>query len=100
MSVHPAKAQGEAASERRREAERILALAREPKPAFEIVERQLAVLALRTQVMLSLFTDFENFSTFKPAALHEQNLKTLLDQLLMWGRAMRTVRRETRTAAA
>jgi hypothetical protein len=41
-------------SERRKEAERILSLAREPKPAFEIVERQLMALTLRTQVMLSL----------------------------------------------
>lgn len=40
--------------ERKLEAERILKLARDPKLAFEIVERQLAVLVLRTQVMLSL----------------------------------------------
>jgi hypothetical protein len=36
------------------EAERILALAGHPRGAFEIVERQLAVLVLRAQVMLSL----------------------------------------------
>lgn len=38
----------------RTEAQRILTLARDPLKAYEIVERQLAVLVLRTQVMLSL----------------------------------------------
>jgi hypothetical protein len=36
------------------EAERILKLAGDPRAAFEMVERQLAVLVLRAQVMLSL----------------------------------------------
>lgn len=39
---------------RREEAERILRLAGEPLRAYEMVERQLSVLVLRTQVMLSL----------------------------------------------
>jgi hypothetical protein len=38
----------------RREAERILKLFNEPRLAYEVVERQLAVLVTRTQVMLSL----------------------------------------------
>jgi hypothetical protein len=36
------------------EARRILALAKEPRLAFEMVERQLSVLVVRTQVILSL----------------------------------------------
>jgi hypothetical protein len=42
--------------------------------------------------MLSLFTDFENFSTFKPGPQHRQNLETMLDQLVAWGGAMKTRR--------
>ncbi|HEX7249910.1 MAG TPA: NAD(P)H-dependent oxidoreductase [Burkholderiales bacterium] len=47
---------------------------------------------VRNQVMLSLFTDFENFSTFKPAALQEPALKAMLDQLVPWTEAMKQVR--------
>ena len=35
-----------------------------------------------SQVMLSLFTDFEHFATFKPAAYHEQSLAAMLDQVV------------------
>ena len=42
---------------------------------------ELQIADVRSQVALSLFTDFENFSTFKPQALHEKSLKSMLDQL-------------------
>jgi hypothetical protein len=42
--------------------------------------------------MLSLFTDFENFSTFKPTAPQEPALKAMLDQLVPWAEAMKQVR--------
>ena len=54
----------------------------------------------RAQVMLSLYTDFENFATFKPAAHHEQSVHTMIDQLVAWGSAMKMVREGTLTAAA
>jgi NAD(P)H-dependent FMN reductase len=47
---------------------------------------------VRAQVMLSLATDFENYSAFKPHARHEQEVTTLLDQLLVWTDAMKMVR--------
>ena len=68
--------------------------------ALRLIMGELQIADVRAQVMLSLFTDFENFTTFKPAAHHEQTLKTMLDQLLAWGAAMRTVRRGARSAAA
>ena len=40
-------------------------------------------------MMLSLFTDFENFSTFKPAAHHEQSVNAMLDQLVPWSNALK-----------
>jgi hypothetical protein len=53
-------------------------------------------------VALSLFTDFENFSKFKPAAMQEQSLGAMLDQLVPWSQAMRGVRQPApdRTADA
>jgi NAD(P)H-dependent FMN reductase len=53
-------------------------------------EQQIA--DVRAQVMLSLYTDFENFTTFKPAAFHEKAVNAMLDQLVSWGRALKTVR--------
>jgi hypothetical protein len=29
-----------------------------------------------------MFTDFENFSVFKPAAVHEKHVHTMLDQVI------------------
>jgi len=53
---------------------------------------ELQIADVRSQVALSLFTDFENFSTFKPQALHEKSLKSMLDQLVAWSGAMKSVR--------
>ncbi len=53
---------------------------------------ELMVADVRAQVLLSLFTDFENFSEFKPQELHKANLEALLDQVLTWGKALKTIR--------
>lgn len=53
---------------------------------------ELMVADVRVHPTFSLFTDFENFSTFKPAALHAENMTALLDQVNTWGRALSTVR--------
>lgn len=47
---------------------------------------------VRVHVALSLFTDFENYTTFKPADLHLKNLNDMLDQVVAWSRALKTVR--------
>src|SRR5205085_7211573 len=41
---------------------------------LRLVMGELQVADVRAQVGLSLFTDFENFSVFKPAAHHEQSV--------------------------
>jgi hypothetical protein len=46
------------------------------------------------QVALSLFTDFENFSTFSPAPMHEKYVNVMLDQVIAWGGALKTRRQE------
>jgi NAD(P)H-dependent FMN reductase len=67
---------------------------------LRLIMAELQIADVRAQVMLSLFTDFEKFSTFKPAAHQEKTLHQLLDQLLAWGTAMRTVRDAKGSAAA
>ena len=64
--------------------------------SLRLVMGELMVADVRAQVMLSLFTDFENFKTFKPAAMHEQALHTMLGQLVAWAGALKTVRQSQR----
>lgn len=53
---------------------------------------ELKVADVRSQVGLSLFTDFENFHTFKPGPQHQANLKALFDETISWGSAMKSLR--------
>lgn len=53
---------------------------------------ELLVADVRVHPTLSLFTDFENFSTFKPQELHHKNVNDMLDQLIAWSGALKTLR--------
>jgi NAD(P)H-dependent FMN reductase len=53
---------------------------------------ELQIADVRTHVALSMFTDFENWSIFKPASLHLKNLSLLLDQVNTWGKALKSMR--------
>ncbi|WP_044641918.1 NADPH-dependent FMN reductase [Risungbinella massiliensis] len=53
---------------------------------------ELHVADVRTHPTLSLFTDFENFSEFKPAELHLDNVNLMLEQVVAWSGALKTVR--------
>lgn len=59
---------------------------------LRLVMAYLQVACVSTQVELSLFTDFENFSVFKPAAHHEDALAVMLEQVIAWGDALRALR--------
>jgi NAD(P)H-dependent FMN reductase len=59
---------------------------------LRLVMAELQIADVRAQVGLSLHTDFENFSNFKPAARHESDVHTMLDQLIAWARALKTLR--------
>jgi NAD(P)H-dependent FMN reductase len=61
---------------------------------LRLVMGEVMVADVRAQVMLSLFTDFENFSKFKPDPRHVAEVNAMLDQVLAWGRALQTVRNE------
>lgn len=60
---------------------------------LRLIMAELQIADVRVQVMLSLFTDFENYTTFKPGPHHEQTVKQMLDQVLGWGTALRSFRR-------
>jgi hypothetical protein len=53
---------------------------------------ELQVADVRNQVMLSLLTDFENFSVFKPASHHEKSVTGMLDQVIAWSGALKNLR--------
>lgn len=53
---------------------------------------ELMIADVRTHVALSMFTDFENWSIFKPQAIHQNNLKTLFDQVNAWSKALKPLR--------
>lgn len=52
---------------------------------------ELKIADVRSHVLLSLFTDFEG-QTFKPQALHQANLNALIEQVIQWGTALKTIR--------
>ncbi|HJU04772.1 MAG TPA: NAD(P)H-dependent oxidoreductase [Nitrospiraceae bacterium] len=56
------------------------------------VMAELQIADVRAQVALSLSTDFENYSVFKPASTHEKSVSTMLDQVIAWGGALKALR--------
>lgn len=50
------------------------------------------VATVRTNPAFNLFTDFENFSTFKPGAHMAAGVNDMLDELLLWSKAFATIR--------
>jgi hypothetical protein len=67
-------------------------------PSGIVAELQIA--SVRAHVSLSLYTDFENFSVFKPAASHIAQMNLMLDQVVAWSGALKTVRDERVAKAA
>ena len=59
---------------------------------LRLVMGELQVAVVRAQVGLSLFTDFEDFSVFKPHPQHEKTVNAMLDQVIAWGGALQSVR--------
>jgi NAD(P)H-dependent FMN reductase len=53
---------------------------------------ELQIAHVRQQLSFSLFTDFENFSTFAPGPQHAEAAVALFDQLESWTRALKALR--------
>lgn len=59
---------------------------------LRLIMAELQIATVREQVAFSLFSDFENFSKFRPQGHHSQKLGAMMDQLLLWGEAMKRIR--------
>lgn len=59
---------------------------------LRMIMGELQIADVQKTVAFSLFTDFENFSVFKPADLHKASVDDMLNQVVAWGGAMKTLR--------
>ncbi len=59
---------------------------------LRLVAGELKMADVRTQVALSLFTDFVNFSQLIPGEHHVQALNTLIDEVIAWSSALAPLR--------
>ena len=60
--------------------------------SLRLVMGEIKVADVRAQVALSLLTDFENYTTFKPQEKHEKAVHAMADEVIAWGGALRGVR--------
>ncbi len=61
---------------------------------------EVQVATVRVQVALSLYTDFENYKVFKPAAHHQPKLGQVFEQVIAWSGALKTLREMSLAKAA
>jgi NAD(P)H-dependent FMN reductase len=66
---------------------------------LRLVAGELQMADVRTQVVLSLMTEFENFSVFKPGDYNLPALNTMLDQVVAWSTALAPLRQAAGTSA-
>lgn len=59
---------------------------------LRLVLSELMIATVRAQVLLSLVTDFEQWTKFRPLPQREAEVTTMLDQVVAWAGALRTVR--------
>jgi NAD(P)H-dependent FMN reductase len=59
---------------------------------LRLILGELSIADVRAQVGLSLITDFENYSVFKPGAHQEPAVNTMIDQVIAWSGALKTLR--------
>jgi len=60
--------------------------------SLRLVMGELKVADVRAAVMLDLRADFEEMKVFKPREHHAKGVGTMLDELVRWGGAMKTLR--------
>ena len=66
---------------------------------LRLVAGELQMADVRAQVALSLATEFENYSTFRPSDSSASQLGALLDQVTAWSRALAPLRSVEPSAA-
>jgi NAD(P)H-dependent FMN reductase len=65
---------------------------------LRLIAGELQMADVRQQVALSLLTEFENFSVFKPGDYNVAALDTLLDQVIAWSTALAPLRQQAPAA--
>jgi NAD(P)H-dependent FMN reductase len=64
---------------------------------LRLIAAELQMADVRQQVVLSLITEFENYTVFKPGDYNLATLNTMLDQIVAWSSVLAPLRA---TAAA
>src|SRR6202020_1597037 len=64
---------------------------------LRLIAGELQMADVRQQVALSLITEFENFSIFKPGDYNRAALDTLFDQVIAWSSALAHLREPVET---
>jgi NAD(P)H-dependent FMN reductase len=64
---------------------------------LRLIAGELQMADVRTNVALSMFADFENFSELRPGPHQAQALNTLLSEVLAWSSALAPLRQEALT---
>jgi NAD(P)H-dependent FMN reductase len=59
---------------------------------LRLIMGEVMVADVRAQVQLSLFMDFENYTRFTPHERHTASVNAMLDQVVSWSNALKTVR--------
>ena len=59
---------------------------------LRLVMSELQIAHVRAQVSLSLASDFENYILFRPRPHQEESVNAMLDQVIAWGSALKTLR--------
>jgi NAD(P)H-dependent FMN reductase len=59
---------------------------------LRLIMAEVQIADVRAQVALSLIHDFEHYTVFKPLPTHEGPLQKMLEQVVAWGTALRSVR--------
>lgn len=67
---------------------------------LRIIMSELQIADVRSQVNLSLMTDFKNFREFNPAPFHLGILMNMIDQVIAWGRLLKDFRAKQTTTIA
>jgi NAD(P)H-dependent FMN reductase len=65
---------------------------------LRLVAGELQMADVRTNVALSMFTDFENFTDLKPAPYQAGVLDTLFSQVIAWSEALAPLRQASKAA--
>lgn len=59
---------------------------------LRLVLAEVQMATVRNQALLSLHTDFEKYTVFKPAQHHEKSVNGVFDQVIAWGGALKPLR--------